>query len=72
MKPIILAGPVLIVLAHSSLPTNGVTHTTRQTVLQIGFLEATMKTKKTVPKPPVLGALALAGNVAFVLIGVRE
>ena len=72
MKPIVLGGIVLIVLGALILTYHGVTYTTRQKVLQIGPLEATTKTKKTIPLPPILGGLALAGGVALVIIGVRK
>ncbi len=72
MKPIILVGIVLIVLGALVLTYQGITYTTRQKVLQIGPLKATTKTEKTIPLPPILGGLALAGGVALVILGVRK
>jgi hypothetical protein len=72
MKPIILGGIVLIVLGALVLTYHGITYTTRQKVLQLGPLEATRKTEKTISLPPILGGLALAGGVALVIIGARK
>jgi len=72
MKPIILVGIVLIVLGALVLTYHGITYTTRQKVLQLGPLEATRKTEKTISLPPILGGLALAGGVALVIIGARK
>ena len=72
MKPITLVGIVLIVLGVLVLTYHGVTYTTRQKVLQIGPLEATRKTQKTIPLPPILGGLALAGGIVLVIAGAKK
>lgn len=72
MKPIVVIGIVLIVLGAIALAYHEITYTTRGKALQIGPLEATTRTEKTIPLPPILGGLALAGGVALVIIGVRE
>ncbi len=72
MKPTILTGIVLIVLGVLILTYHGITYTTRQKVFQVGPLEATRKTEKTVPLPPILGGLVLAGGIALVILGVKK
>jgi hypothetical protein len=72
MKPIMLVGIVLIILGVAALTYQGITYTTREKVLQIGPLEATRKTEKTIPLPPILGGVALAGGIVLVIIGVRK
>jgi hypothetical protein len=47
-------------------------YTTREKVFQIGPLEATKKTEKTIPLPPLLGGVALAGGIVLVMIGTRK
>jgi hypothetical protein len=41
-------------------------------VLDIGPLQATAEKKETIPLPPILGAVALAGGVALVFIGSKR
>lgn len=72
MKPTVLIGIVLIVLGVLILTYHGVTYTTRQKILQIGPLKATRKIEKTVPLPPILGGLALAGGIVLVILGVKK
>jgi len=72
MKPIVLIGIALIVLGAIALAYQGITYTTQEKVLQIGPLEATKKTEKTIPLPPILGGVALAGGIVLVFIGGRK
>ena len=64
MKPIAIAGVLLIVLGLAALVYQGVTYTSRETVIDIGPITATADRQKTLPIPPVLGILAVAGGVA--------
>ena len=72
MKPTVLAGIVLIVLGVLIFTYHGITYTTREKVFQVGPLEATRKTEKTIPLPPILGGLALASGLVFVILGARR
>ena len=72
MKPIVLVGIALIVLGIVALVYQGITYTSREKVVDIGPIEATAKTKKTIPLPPVLGGLALAGGIVLVIVGSRK
>jgi hypothetical protein len=56
-------GIVLIILGIISLGYQGFTYTTRKKVVDIGPIEATKKESHTVPLPPILGVIALAGGV---------
>lgn len=69
MKPIMLVGIVLIILGVAALTYQGITYTTREKVLEIGPLEATKKTEKTIPLPPLLGGVALAAGIVLVITG---
>jgi len=66
-----LVGIVLIVIGALALAYQGITYTTREKVLDIGPIEATKEERKTIPLPPVLGAVALAGGIALLLSGRR-
>jgi hypothetical protein len=72
MKPIAIAGVLLIVLGLAALVYQGVTYTSRETVIDIGPITATADRQKTQPIPPVLGILAVAGGVGLLVAGVRR
>ncbi len=72
MKPVTLVGIALIVLGMLALAYQGITYTTREKVLDLGPLQASVEKKKTIPLPPIVGALALAGGVVIVFIGSRR
>ena len=72
MKPVTLVGVVLIVLGVLALAYQGITYTTREKVVDLGRLKITADKEKSIPLPPILGALALAGGVALVIAGARK
>ena len=71
MKPLSMAGIVLIVLGALALAYQGITYTSRETVIDIGPIQATADQQKTLPLPPVLGFAAVAGGVALLVAGTR-
>jgi hypothetical protein len=60
MKPALLLGVVLIVIGVLALAYQGITYPTREQVPDLGPLKASVEKQKTIPLPPILGALALA------------
>ena len=72
MKPIALFGVVLIVLGLVALVYQGITYTSRETVIDIGPLHATADRERTLPLSPVLGIVAVAGGVALLVAGARK
>ena len=71
MKPITIAGVVLIVVGLVALAYQGVTYTKRETVLDIGPLHATADRQKTLPLPPIVGVVVVVGGVVLLLAGAR-
>lgn len=65
--PLIIVGIVLIVVGLVSLAYQGISYTSRVTVVDIGPIKATADKQKTIPLPPILGGIALAGGVALLL-----
>jgi hypothetical protein len=72
MKVALIAGVLLIVLGVVSLAYQGITYTTHEKVLDLGPLKAERETEKTIPLPPLLGGLALAGGVVLLAVGARR
>ena len=67
-----ITGAVLIVFGVVALAYQGITYTSRETVIDIGPLHATADQQKTLPVPPVVGAMAIAGGVWLLVAGVRK
>jgi hypothetical protein len=72
MKPATLIGIILIALSIFSFAYQGISYTTREKVIDLGPIEATAETKKTIPLPPIFGAIALVGGIALVIVGNKE
>jgi hypothetical protein len=72
MKPVSIVGVVLIVIGMLALVYQGITYTKRETVIDIGPVHATADRQKTLPLPPIVGALALAGGVVLLVSGARR
>jgi uncharacterized membrane protein len=72
MKPIMLIGVALIVLGVVALAYQGVTYTSREKFIDIGPIQATHETKKTIPLSPLLGGIALAGGIVMVIVGAKN
>jgi uncharacterized membrane protein YidH (DUF202 family) len=67
-----IVGIVLIVIGVVALAYGGISYTRKEKVLDIGPIEATTETRETIPLPPILGGLALAGGVALLIAGSRK
>ncbi len=63
---------VLIAIGVVSLAYQGITYTTREKILDLGPIKATAEKEKTIPLPPILGGLALAGGVVLLVVGARR
>jgi len=72
INQIMLLGIALIVLGVVAFAYQGITYTTRENVINLGPLQASVDTKKTIPLSPLLGGLALAGGFVLVIVGTRK
>ena len=72
MKPIVLIGIALIILGVVAFAYQGITYTSRKKIIDIGPIQATAKTEKTIPLSPLLGGFALAGGIVLVIIGTKK
>lgn len=72
MKLSAIAGIVLIVLGLAALVFGGITYTSRETVIDIGPLQATADRERTLPLPPVAGVVAVAGGIALLVAAGRK
>jgi uncharacterized membrane protein len=72
INPITLIGIVLIVLGIVAFAYQGITYTSREKIIDIGPIQATADTQKTIPLPPILGGLVLAGGIVLMLVGAKK
>jgi uncharacterized membrane protein HdeD (DUF308 family) len=72
VKPVTIVGVVLIILGVLALAYQGITYTTREKVIDLGPLQASVDKEKSIPLPPIVGALALVGGVVLIIVGVRK
>lgn len=61
-----MIGLALVVLGILALVYQGVSYTTQKKVVDIGPIQATKQEHKTIPLPPVLGAIALVGGIVLI------
>lgn len=72
MKPKIIIAVILIILGIAALAYQGITYMTREKVVDIGPIEVTAEKTNTIPLPPIVGALALAGGIVLLVVGRKE
>lgn len=67
-----VAATVLVILGLVSLLLGGFRWTEDKTVIDVGPVKATAEEHKTLPIPPVIGALALVGGIVLFVIPTRR
>jgi uncharacterized membrane protein HdeD (DUF308 family) len=72
MKPAVIVGVILIILGIVALAYQGITYTSQEKVVDLGPLKVEAKKEKTIPLPPLLGALLLVGGVVLVAVSARR
>jgi uncharacterized membrane protein len=72
MKTATILGIALIMLGVVAFAYQGITYTTREKVIDIGPLQATVDKKETIPLTPLVGGLALVGGIALLIVGARR
>ena len=61
-----MIGLALVVLGILALVYQGIGYTTQKKVVDIGPIQATKQEHKTIPLPPILGAIALVGGIVLI------
>ena len=67
-----IAAILLIVLGVLALAYGGFSYTKEKKVIDLGPVQATTRTRETVPIPPLLGGAAIAGGVALLVVAARK
>jgi uncharacterized membrane protein len=72
INPITPVGIALILLGIVAFAYQGITYTSREKIIDIGPIQATADTQKTIPLSPLLGGLALVGGIVLVVVGAKK
>lgn len=66
-----LIGILLVVFGLAALAAGGFSYTKREKVLDIGPLQASTETRKTIPIAPIAGVAAIAGGIVLIVVGTK-
>ena len=69
MKPNIIIAILLIALGIVAFAYQGITYTSREKVVDLGPLQLTAEKTRTIPLPPIVGAIALVGGIVLLVMG---
>ena len=72
MRPISIAGIVLVVLGALALAYQGFSYTRHEHVMDVGPMHVTTETKDRIPIPPIFGGIALVGGIAMMVAGGKK
>jgi uncharacterized membrane protein YidH (DUF202 family) len=65
-------GILLIVVGFASLLWGGLSWTREETVIDLGPIEAKRQERETIPIPPIVGGLLIAGGVALLFVRPKQ
>lgn len=72
MKTNTLIAIILIAVGVIAFAYQGITYTTREKVIDLGPLQVTADKTKTLPLPPIVGAIALVGGIVILVMGNKK
>jgi hypothetical protein len=72
MKTNALLGIILIVVGIIAFAYQGIEYTTREKVVDLGPVHLTAEKTRTLPLPPIVGAIALVGGIALLVTGSKK
>jgi hypothetical protein len=72
MRPKIIIAIILIALGIAAFAYQGITFTTREKVVDLGPIQVTAEKNRTLPLPPIVGAIALVGGIVLLVVGSRK
>jgi hypothetical protein len=72
MKTYTLIGIILIAIGIIAFAYQGITYTTKEKVVEVGPVEVTSEKTKTLPLPPIVGAIALVGGSVLLVMGYKK
>jgi hypothetical protein len=67
-----LIGIILIVVGIAAFAYQGISYTTREKVVDLGPVHMTAERTRTLPLPPIVGAIALVGGIVLLVTGSKK
>ena len=67
-----LAGIILIIIGVLALVYQGITYTTTKKDVDLGAIQIQHQEEHSIPFPPIIGAVCIAGGVAALVFGARK
>ena len=72
MKTYTVIGIILIVIGIFAFAYQGFSFTTREKVVDIGPIHMTAEKTRTIPLPPIMGGISLAGGIVLLVLGKKK
>ena len=72
MRTNTLLGIILIVLGIIAFAYQGIEYTTREKVVDLGPVHMSADRTRTIPLPPIVGAIALIGGIVLLVTGSKK
>jgi uncharacterized membrane protein YidH (DUF202 family) len=72
MRTNTLIAVVLIAVGIIAFAYQGINFTTREKVVDLGPLQMSADRTRTLPLPPIVGAIALVGGIALLIMGRKK
>jgi uncharacterized membrane protein len=72
MKPNFILAILLIAAGITAIVYQGITYTTREKVVDLGSIHVMADKTKSIPIPPILGAIAIVGGVVLLVGGSKR
>ena len=72
MKTTTVIAILLIAIGIVAFAYQGITYTSREKVVDVGPLQMTTETEKTLTLPPIVGAIALVGGIVLLIAGNKK
>lgn len=72
MKKYTVTGIILVVIGILMFAYQGITYKTREKVVDIGPIQMTAERTRTLPLPPIVGGISLAGGIVLLVVGRKK
>jgi hypothetical protein len=72
MRPKTIIAVILIAVGIVALTYQGISYTTREKVVDLGPIHMTADKTRTIPLPPIVGAVALVGGIVILVTGRKK